>query len=1010
MFTLTISNSIRWLMATAISLLLAYNGAWAQATNATIAGVVSDENGQTLPGATVLVKNEGTGFSAGTVTNANGEYIFRQLPLGGPYTINVSYVGYGEQKNSGYQISQGTRLNVNFKLSQSNSELQEILVKGNNITNQVDALGEKTSINSQQLKFLPTEGRNFSRLVSLSPLQGGGSINLGGARRTSTGVTIDGVNARNMLTAGELGRGPYTISQEAIREFEVNTNDYDVTSGRFGGGSIQAVTKGGTNEFEASAFVFHRNDALQSDFDIRGNEREADFNTTQSGISIGGPIIKDKLHFYAVYERQDQQTFRDIGFLPNDVAENQLRISRDSLNEFVRIARESYGLSDEPQTGQFERKTIANTFFLRLDWQINEKHRLTLRNNFNDWQSPLNTSDNSNLELRESWSDFFSRENSTLLSLRSTFSPKVTNEFKIQYQHAERDFRPSEFLPLQNIPRAVVFVESTTPDGRTSNRSIQIGGQRFTPETNLENQVQFTNTTYLSLGKFNLTFGTDNQITYLETLLSSEQNGRFTFQSLDDFRNLNPNRYLREAPIGDRPIVEQTVADLSLFAQVDFNPHPDLNIIAGLRWDATVFFDEAEFNPLVEQELGIRTDEKIRDFDNIQPRLQLTWNVRGNDQDIIKLGAGFFSAQPHYYAQVNNIQNSGTLIQSVDVSGDLVPTPNFPGYRADPNTAPGVEVNIANGIQPFATINAVAPNFEVPLTFKANFSYTRFIGTRYKIGFNALYSRTNNNYVYQETNLVDEPFFRDGLTGREVFVPANSIGSNGVTDWTLSRKSDLVGRTLVLSPDAELETMALIVEGSARLGKDGELSASFTFNQAKDNNSYNCCVANTSTFEHVDGDPRDLKKGFSNNHFSHKLVVNGFSPTLSLGKVVELNWGVTMTGVGGEVFSFRNETNTSINGDFNLSNDQAYIFDPNDPNTPEEIAQSYRDILADPEVTDNYKDYLRDSFGGFAERNGGRNEFWATVDLRWLTKVNLPNTKHSSNLFSRLIQLYELLE
>jgi hypothetical protein len=128
------------------------------------------------------------------------------------------------------------------------------------------------------------------------------------------------------------------------------------------------------------------------------------------------------------------------------------------------------------------------------------------------------------------------------------FSPSVTNELKVQYQRAERIFGPSTELPSQNIPRAIVQVQSVLPNGNR-NLSVQLGGQRFTPETNLEKQFQFANTTYVSAGKYNFTFGTDNLITYLETQLSNEQNGRFFFDSLDDFENLNPSRYAREVPL-----------------------------------------------------------------------------------------------------------------------------------------------------------------------------------------------------------------------------------------------------------------------------------------------------------------------------------------------------------------------------------------------------------------------------------------------------------------------------
>lgn len=975
------------------------SASFGQATNASIKGKVTNTNGEFLMGATIIVKNTSTGFTSGSITNDSGNYKIQQLPLGGPYSVTVQYLGFQDVVNEGFMLNLSDALTVDFRMQESATSLDEVVVSSNSLAKRIQQIGASTKIGSGQIKNLPTEGRNFTRLTSLSPLQGGGSINLGGQRRTSTNVTIDGVNFRNTLTAGEIGRGPYTISQEAIREFEVTTNDYDVAQGRQGGGAITSVTKSGTNEFEGSAFFYHRADGLQSKFTIQGEEREADFYNSQYGLSVGGPLIKDKLHFFLVYERQDAGDPQFIANIQSDDDANRLGISQENLDRFLQIGRDQYGLSNSQQVGQFDRVTEANNFFLRLDWQINDKHRLTLRNLYNKWENPLSVSDNSNIEVAESYSNFDSEENSTFLSLRSVFSPSVTNEFKIQYQRAERLFGPNSELPSQNIPRAIVQVESVLPNGNNRNRSVQLGGQRFTPETNLENQIQIANTTYINSGKFNFTFGTDNLITYLETQLSNEQNGRFFFDSLDDFENLNPTRYAREVPLQGSSLVKQTVLDLSVFGQVEFDINSNLNLTAGIRYDATAFLDAAEFNPLVFQELGIRTDEKPEDFNNIQPRFQLTWNVKGKDTDILKIGGGVFTSQPHYYAQVNNIQNSGTLLGAIDVTGVDVPTPDFPAYRNDPSTVPGVP----DGVTPFSTINAVSPDFEVPTIYKANINYTHFFGDRYSLGLNAIFSHTTNNYVYQETNLVPEPFFVTPQ-GREVFVPANTIPENGRADWTESRISDLVGRTLVLTSDGVLDNVAVVVEGSARIGTDGYLNASFTLNRSKDNSSYNCCVANTSTFLPVEGDPRDLNYGFSDNHFDTKVVFNGATPTWK-----GFTLGATLLGTGGTRYSLHAGGNRSANGDFNLRNEIAYIFDPNDPNTPQDIIDGYNEVLSDPETPESFKDYLRESFGGFAERNGGKNPFRATVDLRLQKRLGFNKNKHGLELSADVFNFMNLL-
>ncbi|HSJ67251.1 MAG TPA: carboxypeptidase regulatory-like domain-containing protein [Anditalea sp.] len=965
----------------AILVIISFHDLYGQATNATVSGLVMDEEGQPLIGATILVRNESTGFEAGTITSLDGRFNFQQMPLGKPYSIKVSYIGFTNQRFSGYELNQGDRINLEVKMETSSNDLDEFVVTGQGFANQIEKLGAVTAIDATQIKNLPTEGRNFTNLTALSPLQGGGSLNLGGQRRTSTNVTLDGVNARNQLTAGEIGRGPYTVSIEAIREFEVATNSYDVTQGRQAGGALNAVTKAGTNTMEGSAFVYHRNDNLASQTDIRGVERDVSFNNTQWGFSLGGPIIKDKVHFFTVFDRQDAGEPVFLADIRSEDDERRFRIRKDTLDKFVDVARRLYGVSNDQQLGEFSRKTVANTWFARIDWQINKRNKLTIRNNYTDWTNPFSINDNTAIDLAEVMGDFTSRENSLLFSLRTIANASTTNELKVQFQHAQRAFSPSSQLPPSNIPRAIVRVVSPFPTESNpeaiQTTNIQIGGQRYSPETNVEQQVHLVNTTYMQRGKFNITLGSDNMVTYLETLLSNEQNGRFFYNTLQDFENNTPFRYAREVPLQGLPIVKQTVLDFSLFGQVEFNPHRDLNTVFGLRYDATVFMDEAGFNETLFNELGINTANKPADFRNIQPRVQMTWNIGGKNTDVLKFGAGMFSAQPHYYAQVNNIQNSGQLLAAIDVQGDLVPEADFIGYR-NGVSAPG----IPEGANFISTINAISPDFRVPNTFKANINYNKFIGKRYRLGANLLFSQTFNNYVYLERNYVDEPYFRlTNEANRGVFVPANTIGANGQTNWLNSRKSTNVGRVLELESVASAYQYALILDGSVRIGRDGYFTASYTYNQAFDNSSYNCCVANTSTFLPVVDDSRNLNWGYSDNQFRDKIVLNGASPSWR-GFVM----GASLIGVGGSRYSFM-VSNGSLQGDFPLNNALAFVFDPNDPATPENVRDGINAILNDPNTAESTKKYLRDSFGKIAERNGGENPFFYTIDLRLLKTI-----------------------
>lgn len=961
-----------------ILFLIAGNTAYAQSTDASISGQVKDDKGAGMPGVTIAIQNSSNGFRSTSVTNGEGKYSFRQLPLGRQYVVKASFIGYDPQIKNEISLNQGDRVVADFLMSNNTLGLKEIVVKANALSSRNDRLGGSTSINARTIQQIPALNRNFTNLLSLAPTSNGGSVS--GQLPSSTNYLIDGTSARSNLTSGAVGSGPYSLSLEAIREFEVSTNIYDVSQGRAGGGTVSAVTKSGTNTLTGSAFDYYRSDALASPYDIRGNKRQQNFTTNQYGFSLGGAIVKDRLFFFTALDRQEQSAPFYIADIKSDADAISLRISKGMLDSVINIGRAKYGLGSGPQVGEFPRKTTANTFFARIDWQINDKNRLTIRNNYSDWNNPNSTDDNSNINLFETYGNFKSRENTTLASLRTQFSSSFLNELKLQWQSAKRDYTPNNQLPSANIPRAIVTVRSTLPNGTVGSTSVQLGGQRFTPESDLENQLQLVNTSYLTKGKYNFTFGTDNTLTYLNTYISNEQNGRFIFNNIKEFDDLNPTRFVREVPIAGIPSVQQYVLNLSAFGQVQFEPVKNVSATFGLRWDLTSYLTKGEYNPIVDKALGLRTDANPTDWNNFQPRVQFSWDVKGEKTDIIRLGGGIFSANPINYAQVNNIQNSGTKVASIDITRsntgpNLVPKPNFPAYRNDPSTAPG----LIAGAPTVSTINLNDPNLQIPTIYKANLSYNHMFGEYLRLGVNLLVSRTNNNYVYLDRNLADQPYFTlSNEANRGVFVPANTISSSGVTDNVQGRKTQLVGRTLELTNGAKLNQQAFVFDGDFRYYKDGFLSFSYTWNNTKDNTSYNGNVANTSTFRPIKSDPRDLSEmDYSDNQFSNKIVLYGSTPTWK-----GFSFSGRFTGSGGTRYSLT--VDSDINGDFvggpGTDNDLAFVFDPNNPNTPAAVKASMEKVLNNPD--NRAKDYIKKSIGKIANRNGGSNPFSGTFDVR----------------------------
>lgn len=985
---------------------------FSQGTDASIFGKVVDEKGEAIPGSTIRVRNESTGFQTGTVSNVQGEYQLQQLPLGKPYTITISFVGYQTQKFSDYALNQADKLKINAIMIPATTQLQEVVVSANSFVNkEMQRAGAAIAITSLQMKQLPMEGRNFTALTALSPLQGrNGSFS--GQRTSSTNVTMDGANARNMYTNGAVGNGPYTISQEAIREYQVSTNNYDVTQGRQGGGSVNAVTKNGTNTMEGSVFFFQRaNQAnifgnkipLNSEYFPNGTPRKLEIDQKQFGFSLGGALIKDKLHYFVAVDRQTETIPFQIAPVFDATQEQNFGITKANLDQLISVAREKYGLKNTTQYGDFSRQTEANAIFARLDWQINSKNKLTFRNNLTTWFSPQSVNDNSNINLLESWIGFKSTENSTLLSLRSDLSPNLTNELKFQFQTVNRGYVVSSDLPLENIPRAIITVTSviptTTNPNATQTRTVQFGGQRFGTEYANDMTLHLANTSYLRKGNLNIKFGTDNMLTFLDSKIVNEMNGRFFFSSLKDFTDLKPSRYAREVPLVN-PAVQQSLLDLALFTQVDFEPFKNVTAMLGLRYDATIFFKQGDKNPVTESKLLIQTDNSLADFNNFQPRFQLNWDLDGKQKDLIKFGGGIFSAQPVSYLQLNNIQNSGTIVGSIDVSGAGVPKPDFVSYRNDPSTSPG----IPKGASYISTINAVSKDFQVPSIYKLNLSYNRFFSARFRAGINLLWSKTANNYVYYDRNIVDEPYFRLSNEGdRGVYVPANTIPANGSTDWTKGRKSTELGRVLSLESSGNLDQMAIVIDASMKIGRDGYFTVSYTKNDTKDNTSFDCCVANTSTFRAIKDDPRDQTTAYSDFQFSDKLVISGATPS-----VKGFQLGAILNGVSGTRYSFLVGGNKSINGDFVLTNDLAFVFDPNDAKVPETVRKGIQSLLDNPDVTESVKNYIRTSAGKVAERNGGINPFYYTIDLR-LTKDFTFLKKHNLALSADCFNFANLL-
>ncbi|QIY90810.1 TonB-dependent receptor [Chryseobacterium gallinarum] len=935
--------------------------AYAQTTQASIVGKVTGPGSTAQEKVKVTIVNESTGFRTETETNSKGEYIFKEIPLGGPYTVIVN-----DDKKEGYNVNFGDQVTVNMDLG-GEKHIEEIKITGN-LKNKIGNLGAATAISAKNISMLPVNGRNFTNLTELSPLSGKGG-NLSGQLGSSTNFTIDGMTAKNPTSAGSTtsrSGAPFSISIEAVREFKITTNQYDVTLGRSGGGTVSAVTKSGTNKFSGSAWEYLRTNWLSSPYDIRGNKRQNDFSTSQFGFSLGGPIIKNKLHFFVAWDHQLDSRPLIIADIRSQEDEKRLNITNETLNKFLDIARSKYGVGNSPQFGSFDKVRNSDAAFLRLDWQINEKHLLTLRNNFTSDLNKNGLGDNTNINFFESYGNDKNLDNSLLLTLRSNLKPNLTNELKAQYLYTFQDSYQNNELG-KPVPRAIVENIVTPGIGATN---IQIGGHRFAQESFRNNVFQIVDNLYYNTDKVKYTFGADLMYTTSKSVYGSEVNGKFYFRedpkkydsNLYNFDHLAPYRFYREVPLVDDPSVRSNIWNIGVYGQFQTKVAKGLDLMAGLRLDYGGY-PKAEFNQKLYDEMGIRTDNKIKSF-VIQPRFQFDWNIDEQNKDFLKFGAGIFSSDINNYMIINNLVFDGKHLATVDVTGTDVPVPDFNSYRNDYNTVPTLSQ------KQIPTINYTGKDAKIPIVYKANISYTHFFNERFRAGLAAYMALGRNNYYYYDRNMYTNPVFTlDNEGGRGVFVPTSAIDGAKV-DWKEGRINKNFGRVLELVSDGKVNQFSFVVDTSYRYWKDGEITASYTWSDIKDNTSYNGNVANSATLSTmIQSDPRNLRMTYSDNQFRNKVVIYGNSPTIA-----GFTLGIRYSGIGGTRFSVTAGGN--INGDFVDSNDLAYIF----PNLTQPL-------LNDPEVGKALKNYITDYNNQIAERNGGKNGFYGVWDVRIAKKI-----------------------
>jgi outer membrane receptor protein involved in Fe transport len=942
----------------------------AQVTTSSISGIVKSSSEEVLAGATVKAVHTPSGTVYITQTTKNGGFNIVNMIPGGPYTIDISYIGYTAYTESNLTFPLGENIRIDAKLQNAGATLENVVVTGRaGSANARRKTGASTSISRAQIAALPTLSRSLQDYTRLTPQANGNSF--GGASNRFNNITIDGAVNNDVFglsgsgtPGGQAGTTP--ISLDAIQEIQVVLAPYDITYGNFTGGGVNAVTRSGTNNFEGSVYYFLRNEGTVGKDPVT-RAKTADFKDQQYGIRIGGPIIKNKLFFFANAElgRRTAPTIFNSG-------ETTLATTAE-LQRLADTMRTKYNY-DVGTLGAFDAETQSDKVFARIDWNINAKHRLTVRHNYIKAYDDNITRSNTLFRYGNNTYRFNNKQNITVAELRSRFSNSVSNNLIVGI-HQIRDYR-STYGTL--FPSVEINHNSGT---------IQLGSERSSTANELDQDIfEITDNLKLFKGKHTFTFGTHNEFFKFRNLFINNLNGRWRFASLNDFYSNRPRQFdvtfSANKATDPRPSAKFDAAQLGFYAQDEIQVNDQFRLTAGLRVDVPIIGTKPAYNKAVDSTYGGKYSTANTPNGQLlfSPRVGFNYDVEGDRSRIVRGGIGIFTGRIPFVWLSNQFSNTGLLLKTTSQS-DNTSTPanevnNGNGFNPDP-TAQSTIGNAGNSYE----VNLIDKDFKLPQVLRANLGLDAKLPGEINATFEAIYSKTLNNIYYQDVNLtapvgVADPAYNNGFDKRIAFASSTNA----------RRINPNITNAILISNTNEGYTLNLGVTFN-KTWKNVFAQVAYNYNMADDVNSGASSTALSNwEFVQVVGDPNNPRAATSNYQLKHRIT-SILSFNFDYAKHFKTSVSFFYSGNSGQVFTYL--VNGDLNSDGRFGNDLLYV--PADPSqikfidflnsngtvryTAAEQSAAFEDFIKN----DKYLSKMR---GKYTERNGRSTPWEHVIDAR----------------------------
>ena len=763
---------------------------FAQETTATLNGRVKESKGAFVSGASITIKHEPTGLVTTGQSNSKGIFVIPNLKVGGPYTIKISFVGFKEEVYNDVNLGLGSNPDVNVTLNTTATVLTEVTVS----TAGRKQIAGGTTIGSRQLSTLPTLGRSLSDFTRLTPQSNNNSF--AGTNFRYNNLTIDGAINNDAIgfsnsfggvsgggQSGAAGAGTRTnpYSLDVIQEVQVQLAPFDVKQGNFTGGSVNAVTKSGTNDVHGSVYGYRRSQFLVGkSVDGLKSKIGSDYYDNQYGATISGPIVKNKAFFIINFEqtRRQEPSFYNAGDPGAAVT------LADATSIYNQLKAKGYDAGS--YIGAYNIFTNSDKLFARLDFNLNPKNTLTVRAIYTNGVG--NNLERTSTNFQFGSTDFTQHTKNLNLTaeLKSKLSNNVNNQFNISYidVHEYRDF-PGVLSPFMDIGGGAVWT------GTWREASIYNMKQKT---------FEISDNLTVTSGIHKFTFGTHNEFYNLTYGFINSWNGRWEYSNVNNFLADKPSR-IRGAyttdpkypndrnSIYNNPPSPYKVALLSAYAQDEISAATNFKITPGVRIDYSALGDaipvDKDFataannttNPTYTNTPFNQLNNKWLGKATLSPRIGFNWDVNSNQSLIIRGGTGIFVGRMPFawlgYAETlsggyyNNIDFRPSATNTVG-GNVVVPVALNPLYLKDTINAHALaSANAATTRE----VDVIDNNFKLPRVLRSNLAADFKFGKGYKLTLDVLYTKTLYDVQFQQINIKDQvEYFTSGPTQSPVYV------------------------------------------------------------------------------------------------------------------------------------------------------------------------------------------------------------------------------------------------